>query len=231
MTEKMRNFTVLMLVVLVLMLVLIQKEREAKEIEKSSASQVIQLPQPVKKGGFSVEAAILKRRSRREFSGQALKCEQVSQLLWAAQGITDPDGSMRAVPSAGALYPLEIYAVCPESTYHYLPKEHSLERISDKDLRSDLSNAAMGQTSILDAPMDIVITAVFERTTAKYGERGIRYAHMEAGHCAQNIQLQAVALGLGSVPVGAFSDDGVSKVLGLPAECKPLYIIPVGYPQ
>jgi len=229
MTDRMRNFVILMLVVLALMLIFIQKEREAKEMTGTRYSQVIKLPSPKKKGDVSVEMAILKRRSRREFTAQTLTREQISQLLWAAQGITDPQGYFRSAPSAGVLYPLEIYVVLPEGTYHYLPGEHALQKVSEGDLRPSLSDAALGQDFIIEAPLDIVISAIYERTTGKYGERGIRYVHMEAGHCAQNIHLQAVALGLASVPVGAFSDEGVSKALSLPAECKPLYIIPVGY--
>ena len=115
--------------------------------------------------------------------------------------------------------------------YYYRPNGHILESISSDDVRLALCESALGQRSIASAPLDIIITGVDERTTGKYGDRGVRYVHMEAGHCAQNIHLQAVALGLGSVPIGAFSDKDVSRVLTLPAECKPLYIIPVGYPQ
>ena len=231
MRDRMRGFIILMLVVLTLMLIFIQREREAKEMAKSSGSQTIKLPAPRKKGDISLEEAILKRRSKREFKPASLSKEQISQLLWAAQGITAPAGLLRTVPSAGALYPLEIYIVYSEGVYHYCPDGHILERVLPEDVRSALCEAALGQELIAAAPLDIVITAVYERTTGKYEQRGIRYVDMEAGHCAQNIQLQAVALGLGSVPVGAFSDESVSKVLSLPAGCKPLYIIPVGYAQ
>lgn len=231
MRDRMKNFIILMLVVLTLMLIFIQREREAKEMAKNSGSQTVKLPVPRKRGDISFEEAILKRRSKREFKEGSLSKEQISQLLWAAQGITEPSGFFRSVPSAGALYPLEIYIVYSEGVYHYRPDGHLLERISMEDVRSSLCEAALGQEFIVHAPLDIVITAVYERTTGKYNERGIRYVHMEAGHCAQNIHLQAVALGLGSVPIGAFSDEDVSKVLFLPAECKPLYIIPVGHPQ
>lgn len=231
MRDRMRGFIMLMLVVLTLMLIFIQREREAKEMVKNSTSQTIKLPAPKKRGLISVEEAIFKRRSRREYRANSLSKEQISQLLWAAQGITDPSGFFRSTPSAGALYPLEIYIVDSEGVFHYYPGGHTLEKVAMEDRRLALCEAALGQESIATAPLSIVIAAVYERTTAKYGDRGIRYVHMEAGHCAQNIQLQAVALGFGSVPVGAFSDKDVSRVLSLPSACVPLYIIPVGYPQ
>lgn len=215
------------------MLIFIQREKEAKEMKSSSNNviQQIKLPAPGKRGSMSVEEAILKRRSKRSYRDKSLSREQISQILWAAQGITDTSRSFRSAPSAGALYPIEIYAVCGDGLYRYVPRSHTLERLSNKDLRPALRDAALGQGFIANAPMDIVITGVYERTTGKYGDRGIRYVHIEAGHVAQNIHLQAVALGLGSVPIGAFSDENVSNVLSLSQEYKPLYIIPVGYTQ
>ena len=191
----------------------------------------IQLPQPVTQGKISVEEAIAKRRSQRFFGKKELTSYQISQLLWAAQGITERRGgySLRSAPSAGALYPMEIYALTKDGVYHYLPERHALEVLSESDLRGDLCNASLGQSSVRDAPLDIVICAVYERVTSKYGERGKRYADIEAGHIAQNIHLQAVALGLGSVPIGAFNDDQVKSVLNLSKDQVPLYIIPVGY--
>ena len=189
------------------------------------------LPQPITKGKVSLEEAIFKRRSQREFQRKDLSWEQIGQLLWAAQGITAKRGgfNFRAAPSAGALYPLELYALTKDGLYHYIPEGHKLENLSDKDLRGDLAGAALGQGSVASGALDIVICAVYERITSKYGQRGMKYTHIEAGHVAQNIHLQAVALGLGSVPIGAFSDEGVQKTLGLPKDHEPLYIIPVGY--
>lgn len=189
------------------------------------------LPQPITKGKVSLEEAIFKRRSQREFQRKDLSLEQIGQLLWAAQGITAKRGgfNFRAAPSAGALYPLELYALTKDGLYHYIPESHKLENLSDRDLRGDLADAALGQGSVASSALDIVICAVYERVTSKYGQRGVRYVHIEAGHAAQNIHLQAVALGLGSVPIGAFSDEGVQKTLGLPKDHEPLYIIPVGY--
>lgn len=189
------------------------------------------LPQPIIKGKVSLEEAIFKRRSQREFQRKDLSLEQIGQLLWAAQGITAKRGgfNFRAAPSAGALYPLELYALTKDGLYHYLPEGHKLENLSDKDLRGDLAAAALGQSLVASGALDIVICAVYERVTSKYGQRGVRYVHIEAGHAAQNIHLQAVALGLGSVAIGAFNDDAAKKCLSLPAACEPLYIIPIGY--
>ena len=193
----------------------------------------IQLPQPIKKSQMSVEEAILKRRSVRSFMQKPLDWVQIGQILWAAQGITAQKWgfNFRATPSAGALYPMEIYVVSKDGLFHYLPLEHKLEVLSNSDLRVSLTHAAFNQDPISQAPVDIVICAVYRRVTGKYSSRGIRYVHIEAGHLAQNIHLQAVSLGLGSVPIGAFDDEQVKDVLSLPAEHEPLYIIPVGYPQ
>lgn len=194
---------------------------------------LIQLPQPMTKGKISLEEAISKRRSQRNFVNKDLTLEQISQLLWAAQGITGEKGSFnfRAAPSAGALYPLEIYLVTKDGLFHYLAQEHGLERLVRDDLRNSLADAALGQGSISQAGVDIVICGIYSRVTLKYGERGVRYALIEAGHVAQNIHLQAAALGLGSVPIGAFDDAQVKKVLSLPKDNEPLYIIPVGYTE
>lgn len=191
----------------------------------------IQLPQPQATGKVYLEEAIAKRRSQRSFSERALTPEQISQLLWAAQGVTQRSAgrSLRSAPSAGALYPIEIYALTKDGLYHYLPENNVLEVLAEGDLRRELSGAALGQGSVREAALDIVICAVYERLSVKYGERAKRYADIEAGHIAQNIHLQAVALGLGSVPVGAFDDIQVKKTLNLPKEATPLYIIPVGY--
>ncbi len=191
------------------------------------------LPSPTIEGKVSVEEAIKKRRSVRAFKDQPLSINQISQLLWAAQGITDTGQgfSYRAAPSAGALYPLEIYVVSKEGVFHYVPSEHKLVQLKEGDVRKNLSDAALGQSPIYSAPLNIVITALYEKTTVKYGERGIRYVHIEAGHSAENIQLQAVALGLGSVPIGAFYDNKVANVIGCSKEEVPLYIIPVGQPK
>jgi len=194
----------------------------------------IKLPRPKTTGRMSLEEAIAKRHSVRSFSEKELSLDEISQLLWAAYGQRDADsvtGASKTVPSAGALYPMEIYLVSPNGVFHYFPSSHSLEEMWDKDLRSSLSRAALWQGVIGRAAVDFVIACVYDRICLKYGKRGIRYAQIEAGHIAQNIHLQAVCLGLGSVPIGAFSDTAVQKALHLPKDNIPLYIIPVGHPE
>lgn len=194
---------------------------------------IIILPEPRYDGDVSIEEALLKRRSVRDYSDEALTLKEVSQLLWAAQGITDVSGK-RTAPSAGALYPLEVYVLVGnledafQGVYRYEPQQHELVKILDGDQREALAEAALDQQSVAQGAIDIVVTAIYERTTGKYGDRGIRYAHMEAGHAAQNVYLQASALGLGTVSIGAFYDDQVKEVLNLPEGREPLYIMPVG---
>jgi SagB-type dehydrogenase family enzyme len=193
----------------------------------------IALPAPRLKGKISLEEALQNRRSIREYKSTPLKLYEVSQLLWAAQGITSDWGG-RTAPSAGALYPLEVYLVAgnveglDSGIYRYAPSGHQLVRVKVGDFRAKLSEAALNQSCVADAPISLVIIAIYERTTVKYGDRGIMYVHLEAGHAAQNICLQAVALGLGAVPVGAFEDQKVIDVIGMSKNESPLYIIPVG---
>ncbi|MCM8790497.1 MAG: SagB/ThcOx family dehydrogenase [Candidatus Omnitrophica bacterium] len=189
----------------------------------------ITLPKPKTKGKMSVEEAIQRRRSVRSYAAKEISLEDISQLLWACQGITSERGNLRSAPSAGALYPLEIYVAKNDGLFHYIPQGHLLEKVSGGDLRRDLANAAYGQSFVAEAPVDIIITAVHSRITPRYGDRGIRYTDMEVGHAAENLFLQAVALGLDSVAVGAFSDTEVGRILKLPSGSKPLYILPVGY--
>lgn len=200
----------------------------------SSNIQTLKLPQPRLKSDISLEASLLKRRSVRDFSQASLKLEEISQLLWAAQGITAENGG-RTAPSAGALYPLEVHLIAgvveglAPGTYHYEPQGHELTLISWIDVRKKLSQAALGQSAVKNGAISLIISAVYERTTQKYGDRGIRYALIEVGHAAQNICLQATALDLGAVTIGAFDDNQVKNLLGLPENESPLYIIPVGH--
>jgi len=203
------------------------KNMEIKYIE----GEEIMLPEPKLESDYSLEKAIFRRRSVRDFSDKEIEIEKISQLLWAAQGITEKSSGKRAAPSAGALYPMEIFIVKNDGAYHYLPQEHQLRKISSGDLRQKLSAACLFQQSVSGADVDIVITAIYERTTVKYGERGIRYVQIEAGHVCQNILLTAVSLELGAVPIGAFEDKAVQLLLGLPSNYIPLYVIPVGYPE
>jgi SagB-type dehydrogenase family enzyme len=192
---------------------------------------MIVLPTPRLKGDITLEEALLRRRSVREFTEEDITLDELAQLLWAAQGITNPAG-YRTAPSAGALYPLEVYAASHEGVYHYDPAGHRLKIHLQGDVRPPLYAAALRQEPLLNAPVVFVITAIYERTEIKYGrERGPRYVHLEAGHAAQNLLLQAVALDLAAVPIGAFQDDQVKQVLSLPADHQPLYLIPVGHPK
>lgn len=191
----------------------------------------IQLPRPARSGVVSLEEALSQRRSLREFAPGPLTERQLSQLLWAAQGTTSA-GGYRTAPSAGALYPLEIYVAMSPGFYHYVPARHRLNRISPEDLRQALYHAALKQEAAREAEAVFVMTAVYERTAAKYGtSRGARYVHLEAGHATQNLLLEAVALGLGAVPMGAFHDAEVQKALSLPRNHEPLFLIPVGKPR
>jgi SagB-type dehydrogenase family enzyme len=198
--------------------------------EEMKKPDIIILPSPDTRGEVALEAAIQKRRSVRRFTGQALTLDEIGQLLWAAQGITSKRG-YRAAPSAGALYPLEVYIAKKDGLFLYIPDGHKLKRISPDDIRSALQSASLSQACVGSAAVDIIICAVYSRVTSKYGKRGIRYTDIEVGHAAQNIHLQAEALGLSSVPIGAFSDDAVAEALSLPEEQAPLYIIPVGYKE
>ncbi|HPA46447.1 MAG TPA: SagB/ThcOx family dehydrogenase [bacterium] len=198
---------------------------EKTEVEK------IKLPEPRADGAMSLEKALWERRSIRSFSSKPAEWEQVGQLLWAAQGINRPGTKFRTAPSAGATYPLEIYAVLPSGIYRYLPEEHAVERIVAGDTRAALSAAGLRQGSIQQAACVVVICAVFERTSEKYSDRGTRFVYLEAGHVAQNVLLQAVALGMGGVPIGAMVDEEAQKVLGVPPEQKVVYIVATGFPQ
>lgn len=193
---------------------------------------VIKLPAPDTVGKITLEKTLFRRRSVRSYADRGLSLSEVGQLLWAAQGKTGKSYG-RTAPSAGATYPMEVYLVAGKvngldsGVYLYLVEEHAVKLVKSGDLREDLANAALGQSSIKNAPVVIVLCADYARTTSRYGERGIRYVHMEAGHIGQNVHLQCEALGMGTVMIGAFNDSGVKKVLG--TEFEPLYIMPVGY--
>jgi SagB-type dehydrogenase family enzyme len=197
----------------------------------------MKLPQPKTEGTLSVERAIRQRRTVRAFDPKALGLDQLSQLLWAAQGITGRRGFNRAAPSAGALYPMDLYAAVGRKcvhqldagVYHYAAAGHKLEQIADKDVRSDIARASLSQMWMTQAPLNVVITAAYHRVTGKYGERGVRYALIEAGHVGQNLFLQAEALGLKAGIVGAYHDKRLAEVLLLSVRNEPLLIMPIGY--
>ncbi len=201
------------------------------------AKKTVRLPKPATEGSVSLEKALATRRSIRSFSDKPLTMAHVSQLLWAAQGITEPKRGLRAAPSAGACYPISLYLAAGKvegldpGIYLYSPAGHLLLRKSSADGRGDLARAAIGQSCVGTAPAVLALAADYGRIKPRYGDRSARYTDMEAGHIGQNVSLQAVALGLGTVMVGAFDDGAVKKALGLPPEEAALYIIPVGHPS
>lgn len=205
----------------------------ATSSEPAVSYETFPLPQPILDGEISVAEALFNRRSQRDFQDTELTQEQLAQLLWAA-GVTTEDGR-RTAPSAGALYPLDLYVVVTQVTglepglYLYQPEQHALEKILAGDFRTALAEGSLDQQAIQRAPATLLYTVVYERLIERYGDRGIeRYAYIEVGHSAQNVLLQAQALGLGAVPIGAFTDHALKELLQLPTENEPRYLIPVG---
>lgn len=216
--------------------------------KQSSEAEIIQLPAPKYDSRTSVEKAINSRRSIRDYAEASLSTSEISQILWAAQGFTQErkepprmwnpkyewQGGLRTAPSAGALYPMEIYLFAgnveglAKGVYKFIPKSHSLKKVMSVDKRADLSNAALKQVSIEKAAAVLVMAGVYERTAHKYGERAERYVHIEAGSIAENVYLQGITLGIGTVIIGAFNDEGVKSVLQLPDDEHPLVIMPLG---
>lgn len=193
----------------------------------------VQLPEPEYDGKVSVERALRERRTVRSYKDEPLTLSEISQLLWAAQGITEKDKGLRTAPSAGAMYPLEVYLVVGnvegvgQGAYKYSPHEHQLTRTKDGDARAEFG-AALGQNGAGEAGAVIVFFGVYERATVKFGEIGIRYVHMEVGHAAQNVYLQAAAMNLGTGVIGGFPESRIKKILNVPEEEQLLYIMPVG---
>lgn len=200
----------------------------------ASTKKTIDLPEPQHNSRTAIEQALLKRRSQRSYAEKRLTLKQISQLCWAAQGVTNPRG-FRTAPSAGALYPLELFLAAANvegldpGVYRYQPENHRLVQQIRGDQTEALWQAGLHQSAIKQAPAVFVFTAVFERTMRKYDDRGKRYALMETGHAAQNLCLQAVALDLATVPMGAFDDSNVARTLGLDETTRPLYLLPVGH--
>ncbi len=207
------------------------------ENNKQDQEAAMKLPPPKTEGAISVEQAIAQRRTIRAFSPQMLHLNQLSQLLWSAQGITGGRGYKRAAPSAGALYPMDVYVVAgPDSVaqmetgvYRYEPAEHQLSPVTPQDARNGVAQACLSQMWMAQAPVNLVITAEYSRITGKYGNRGLRYAMIEAGHIGQNIFLQAEALGLKAGIVGAYHDERLIEIMKIPRAHEPLLIMPIGY--
>lgn len=196
-------------------------------MDTTPPGEAISLPRPLLHGKVGLDDALATRRSVRRFTDTPLTETEISQLLWAAQGLT-PTGN-RTAPSAGATFPIEVYLASSRGIFHYRPQNHDLVAISASDVRSLLTKASLGQEAVRDAPAVFAVTAVIERTAAKYGDRALRYVNIEVGHVGQNLLLEATALGLGGVPVGAFDDDAVSEILGLSRDRAPLYLLPIGH--
>ncbi len=180
---------------------------------------------------MALAEALSGRRSWRQFSAKPLSLQQVAQLCWAAQGITDDVQGYRTTPSAGALYPITVFVVDASGVCEYEPGRHALRPARAGDLRRQLQAAALDQPCVGEAPLCLVITIAVARSASKYGSRAERYCLLEAGHLTQNVLLQATALGLAGVPVGAFEDRSVAEALGLPPSLRPVYLVPLGYPQ
>jgi SagB-type dehydrogenase family enzyme len=199
---------------------------------------IIPLPAAAQDGGMPVERALATRRSQRSISGDALTLQQLSQLLWSGQGVTattqNPPRSLRTAPSAGATYPMELYAVVgaveglDAGVYRYVPAGHALAPVARGDVRPALFEAANRQAAVQAAPVTLVLAAVVARTAARYGERAERYVAIEVGAVGENIYLQAESLGLGTVYMGSYRDDAVKSVLGIPEDQAVYGILPVG---
>ncbi|MCX5633491.1 MAG: DJ-1/PfpI family protein [Phycisphaerae bacterium] len=191
---------------------------------------VIRLPEPDLNGSISLEQAIKNRRNIHQFTAELLKVNQISQLCWSAQGITDPNRGLRAAPSAGDLYPMQLYVALPDGLYLYSPQDNALEKKISGDVRPILSAASFGQRVVQNSPCVFVISGSVIKLEARYRGKGEKFAYLEAGHIAQNIHLQAVSLGLGSVPIGVFEPKSVAGICKLPENLEPLYLVAVGYP-
>ena len=194
-------------------------------------ADAIKLPAARLKGKLSLEEVLLARRSIRTLASTSLKLEDISQLLWAAQGITGPNG-LRTAPSPIAVYLVQVYLVAESveglkpGVYRYKPQDHSLEKVKDGDLRQQLGG--LGQAAFGSGAALLVIAALDEKSSKAFGDYGVRASSLEIGHIAQNIALQATALDLGLVTASGFDGNKARSLLGLPPNETPVYLIPVG---
>jgi SagB-type dehydrogenase family enzyme len=195
-----------------------------------SPQEVIQLTDPNLTGTLTFEEVLAKRRTVHQFSTEALKRSQIGQLAWAGQGVTDPQRGLRTAPSAGAMYPIELFFATAEGVYSYRPADHSLVQTSQQDIRSNLARATTTPEPIVAAGCSIIVTGSTRKLTSRFGKNSRTFVALEAGHVAQNIQLQAVCLGLGSVAIGGLDTTAVRKVCRMSRDTEPLYVICVGYP-
>lgn len=238
--ERRKILAVILILVGVLIIFVVMWRRiKTKETSLPNSREIygetiVKLSPPRHDSETSLEKAILKRRSIREYKDEPLVISEISQLLWAAQGVTDKEKGLRTAPSAGALYPLEVYLAVfkadglKDGIYKYKPDSHELIKTIEGDKKEELFRAVGEQSSVKEAGAVIVFAAVYERTTGKYGERGKKYVHIEVGHAAQNVYLQVVSLNLGAVVIGAFDDGEIKRIMGMSENEEPLYIMPVG---
>lgn len=230
---RITRFAAILALIVSLAIVPFTNHPEADAMD-TSTKKTIDLPEPQHNSRTAIEQALLERRSQRAYADKHLTLAEISQLCWAAQGVTSP-GGFRTAPSAGALYPLEVFVAAADvegldpGIYRYQPENHRLVLEIRGDQTEALWEAGLHQSAIKQAPAVFVFTAVFERTMRKYHERGKRYALMEAGHAAQNLCLQGVSLDLATVPIGAFDDSRVARTLGLDENARPLYLLPAGH--
>lgn len=239
MSRKGKFILIILIILLGITIAYLIWPQSTTTVGQRTVISTVSLPEPIIKGNMSVEQAIQDRRSIRHYNSQSLTLQDVSQLLWAAQGITDKTQNLRAVPSAGQVYPLEVYIVVGkggvtglgEGVYLYNPYNNTLEKTSNSDARSDLSQAANGQAWVKEAPVDIVITGDYSKMVTKYKDETLctRFVNLEAGHAGENIYLEAEARSLVTVALGSFKDDQVHTVLGLPSNENTIYIMPVGH--
>jgi len=234
--SKSTKISLLILVILLLAfigLAFLKRESLLPLFLHIKGSQAIKLPTPALRSNTSIEEALKERRSIRQYKAEALSLQQIGQLLWAAQGVTNTAG-FRTAPSAGGIYPLEVYLVSgavqnlPAGVYHYLPGEHSLELVVSGDKRREVMAAAHEQNEANAGAIELIITGNYKKSNSKYGNQGERFVHLEAGHAAENVYLQAVSLGLGTVGVGIFDETALKKSLNIPRDEDPIYIMPVG---
>jgi SagB-type dehydrogenase family enzyme len=223
--KKMKRLTILALMLACFATLSLGRSRS-----RSQPQMIIQLTDPNLTGHVSLEEALARRRSVRQFSSEPVKRSQISQLAWAGQGITEPQRGLRTAPSAGAIYPIELLFTTQDGIFVYRPADHSLLQIADQDIRTMLATAASGSESVASAGCNIIVAGAVRKLTDQYKDKARTYMHMEAGHIAQNILLQAVCLNLGAVTVGGFDTKEVRKVCRLRRDLEPLYIICVGYP-
>lgn len=218
----------------------IERQGKREKLREKLTDTAISLPPPDRENGWPLYRALNARRSVREFQNRPVTLSALSQVLWAASGVTQKAGDflLRTAPSAGALYPIDIYVgvrsveSLKPGLYHFVPAGHSLRQRYEGDLSELLADAALNQDFLAEAGFNLIFTAVFERTTWKYGSRGFRYIYLDAGHIVQNAALAAVSLGLGSCPVAAFFDDEINALLGInPARESAIYLLAVGWPR